>query len=51
MIQEDPPAIGRGSLEPPVGDAGVWHYQAQPECLVQCGGVGKEEGEWLAVLH
>ena len=25
--------------------------QAQPECLVQCGGVGKEEGWQLTVLH
>ena len=22
----------------------VWHYPAQPECLVQHSGVGKEEG-------
>ena len=34
-----------------MGDAGVWHYQAQPEHLVQCGGIGKEEGWWPMVLH
>ena len=45
------PAIGWGGLEPPVGDPGVWHYLAQPECLVQCSGVGKEEGWWSMVLH
>ena len=33
------------------GDAGVWHYLAQPKCLVQCSGVGKEEGWWLTVPH
>ena len=32
----DSPTIGWGGLEPPVGDAGVWHNLAQPECLVQC---------------
>ena len=26
-------------------------YQVQPECLVQCSGVGAEEGWWSTVLH
>ena len=47
----DSPTIGWGGLEPPVGDAGVWHYPAQPECLVQCSGVGKEEGWQPMALH
>ena len=34
-----------------MGDAGVRCYLAQPECLVQCGGVGKEEGWQPMVLH
>ena len=37
--------------EPPVGDAGVWHYQTQPECLMQCSGIGKEEGWQPTVPH
>ena len=40
MIQADSPAIGLEGLEPSMGDDGVRCYLAQPECLVQCGGVG-----------
>ena len=47
----DSPTIGWGGSEPPAGDAGVWCYQVQPECLVQHCGVGKEEGWWPMVLH
>ena len=46
-----PPLAGWWGSEPPVGDAGVRHYLAQPECLVQCSGVGKEEGSWPMFLH
>ena len=34
-----------------MGDAGVGHYPAQPECLIQYGGVDKEEGWQPMVLH
>ena len=44
------PAIGQRSLEPPVENVGVWCYQAQPECMVQHGGVGAEKGWWPTVL-
>ena len=47
----DSPTIGWGSSEPPAGDTGVKCYPAQPECLVQHGGVGKEEGWQPMVLH
>ena len=40
----DSPAIGSGGSEPTAGDVRVWCYWAQPECLVQCSGVGEEEG-------
>ena len=39
------------STEPPVGNVGVWCYQAQPECLVQHSGVGAEEGWQPMVLY
>ena len=47
----DSPTIGRGGSEPPVGNVRVWCYLAQPECLVQHSGAGKEEGWWPMVLH
>ena len=34
-----------------MGNFGVCCYQAQPECLVQCSGVGAEEGWWPTVLY
>ena len=34
-----------------MGNVGVWCYQAQPEHLVQCSGVGVEKGCQPAVLH
>ena len=41
----DSPTAGWGGLEPPVGDAGVWCCQDQPEYLVQCRGlVRKKDG-------
>ena len=46
----DSPAIGWVGSEPPVGNVRVWCYPAQPECLVQCSGVGKEEGWQPTVL-
>ena len=45
------PLLVKEVQEPPVGDAGVWHYLAQPECLVQCSGVGEKEGWQPKVLH
>ena len=44
-------AVGQRSLEPPVGNVGVWCNQAQPECVVQCSGVGAEKGRQPMVLH
>ena len=34
-----------------MGNVGVWYYQDQPEYLVQCSGVGVEEGWWPTVLY
>ena len=51
MIQTDSPTIGGGSSKPPERNAGVWCYQAQPECLVCCSGVGAEKGQWPMVLY
>ena len=45
------PTVGQGGLKPPVGAVRIWHYQAQSECLVQCSGVGAEEGWQPMVLH
>ena len=47
----DSPTIGQGGSEPPAGNVRVWCYLAQPECLVQSSGVGKEEGWQPTVLH
>ena len=33
-----------------MGNVGIWCHQTQPECLVQCSGIGVEEGWWLMVL-
>ena len=45
------PAVGLGGLEPPVGNDRVWCHSAQQECLVQCSGVGEEEGWQPMALH
>ena len=38
-------------MEPCAGNVRVWCHLAQPECLVQCSGVGEEEGWQPTVLH
>ena len=35
----------------PEGDAGGWPHPTQPECVVQCCGVGEEERWRPMVLH
>ena len=44
------PTIGQSS-EPPAGNVGVWCNWAQPECVMQCSGVGAEKGWCPTVLH
>ena len=34
-----------------MGNIGIWCHQTQPECFVQCSGIGVEEGWWLMVLY
>ena len=34
-----------------MGNIGIWCHQTQPECLVQCSGIGAEEGWQFTVLY
>ena len=50
MIQEDSPLLTE-EVQNHLWEMLESNYQAQPECLVQCSGIGKEEGWWPMVLH
>ena len=51
QFRQIPPPLVEEVQNHLLGNVGVWCHQAQPECLVQCSGVGVEKGWWPAVLH